>query len=318
MKRFVNKVFWFAVLLASVFIALIFFTPPDENSYLSEYNHKLQLLSHTPGQRIIFVGGSSVAFGNDSQTISDSLGMPVINFGLHAGIGIKYPLTDCLSHVHKGDVVVAQIEYPNFYTGGNGEASTLALFMNATGWRGVTMLNLPQWIYVIRGIPRLAWGNLVRLVKYPFTGNINQDVPSDEFKYRRSGFNRWGDEVSHYELPAGRLQLTGKTEDNKIDPAFMDWLDDCFRQFEQRGAQVIILPPVCCESYFSIVNDPSIAQAMDAIGRPFAAPMKAMVLSDSCSYDYAYHVTREGVRQNSLNIIRAIKPILNRQNSGNK
>ncbi len=315
MKRFVNKVFWFAVLLASVFIALIIITPPDENSYLNEYNHKLQLLTETPGQRIIFVGGSSVAFGNDSQTISDSLGMPVINFGLHAGIGIKYPLTDCLAHVHKGDVVVVQIEYANYYTGGNGEASTFALFMNATGWRGVTMLNLPQWTYVIRGIPRLAWGNLIRLIKYPFTGNLNQEAASDEFKYARSGFNRWGDEVSHYELPATKLPLVRKNSHNTVDFSFMSWLSDCFKSLEQRGAQVIVLPPVCCESYFSIVNDPTIAEALDAIGRPFAAPMEAMVLSDDYSYGYGYHVTREGVRLNSLNIIRTIKPLLNRQDN---
>ena len=70
MKRFLNKVFWFTALLAAVNIALVTLVPADENSYLKEYLHKVRLLESTHGKRIIFVGGSSVAFGSGANYAS--------------------------------------------------------------------------------------------------------------------------------------------------------------------------------------------------------------------------------------------------------
>lgn len=62
----------------------------EQDGYLQAYNKKCQLLEDTPSPRIIFVGGSNLAFGLDSQRIKDSLNINVINYGLHAGIGLKY------------------------------------------------------------------------------------------------------------------------------------------------------------------------------------------------------------------------------------
>ncbi len=313
MKRFLNKVFWFTALLAAVNIALVTLVPADENSYLKEYLHKVRLLESTHGKRIIFVGGSSVAFGNDSKTIGDSLGMPVVNFGLHAGIGIKYPLEDCLAYVHKGDVVVIQMEYANYFNGGNGEASTWALFMQATNWRRAHTLNSAQWQYVIRGVPRVAWGSLQRLVRYPLTGSLNLENAPDKFQYTRYGFNEWGDEVGHYKkAPATILQSGRNIGDSDVDDEFMRWLKRCVSEFEASGVKVVFLPPVCTWNYFRTAYSPKIEKAQQKIGKPFAASAQAMVLNDSCAFDGGYHVNHAGVRQNTQNIISALRPILNK------
>lgn len=66
----------------------------EQDGYLQAYNKKCQLLEDTPSPRIIFVGGSNLAFGLDSQRIKDSLNINVINYGLHAGIGLKYMIDD--------------------------------------------------------------------------------------------------------------------------------------------------------------------------------------------------------------------------------
>ena len=38
----------------------------EQDGYLQAYNKKCQLLEDTPSPRIIFVGGSNLAFGFDS------------------------------------------------------------------------------------------------------------------------------------------------------------------------------------------------------------------------------------------------------------
>lgn len=94
---------------------LVLLIPKNENQYLCEYIHKLELLEKVDSPRVVIIGGSSVAYGTDSRMISDSLGLHFINFGLHAGLGIKYPLEDYLNYMKKGDVVILQMEYSNFY-----------------------------------------------------------------------------------------------------------------------------------------------------------------------------------------------------------
>ena len=50
-----------------------------------------------------------MAFGYNSKIISDSMNMDVINFGLHAGFGLKY-IIDVLSlYVKEGDIVSVDI-----------------------------------------------------------------------------------------------------------------------------------------------------------------------------------------------------------------
>lgn len=82
---------------------------------------------HALPPRIIFVGGSNLAFGLDSQRIKDSLNINVINYGLHAGIGLKYMVDDISTYARKGDIIVFAPEYSHFYSGlAYGESITIA------------------------------------------------------------------------------------------------------------------------------------------------------------------------------------------------
>ena len=110
MKKFIYKISIFALFFLSVNTILLFSIPKDENNYFGEYNHKVELLEKTPSPRIIFIGGSSIAFGTDSKMLKDSMHINVVNFGLHGGIGMKFPMDDCLDYVKKGDIIAIQME----------------------------------------------------------------------------------------------------------------------------------------------------------------------------------------------------------------
>lgn len=64
--------------------------------------------------KIIVAGGSSTLFGIDADYASKQLDMPVINFGLHAGLRLGKILKEADAVVERGDVLVLALE-PYYY-----------------------------------------------------------------------------------------------------------------------------------------------------------------------------------------------------------
>lgn len=72
---------------------------------------KAEILSHAKGSRILLVGGSGTLYSLKAVELEPELGGPVINFGLHAGLGLDYLLSRVERAVRPGDVVVLFLEY---------------------------------------------------------------------------------------------------------------------------------------------------------------------------------------------------------------
>ena len=308
MKKFICKITLLAVAFVVTNVVLLFAIPKDKNAYLCEYNKKIHLLETTQEPRMIFIGGSSIAFGTDSKVVSDSLHYHVINFGLHGGIGIRYPMEDALQYIRKGDVVVLQFEYGNFFSGGNGNQETFPSLMVSTDWRNADRLNVEQWTNVATGLPRASVKGVLRLLKYPIYGSLNTPKTGPKHIQALSGFNEYGDEINHFNYPNKKYVPTGKKSQTKekVDTEFVDWLDKVIKQYEKVGAKIILLPPVCTKSHFQQVFNDNIERALADIHRPYIVPPSSMTLNDSCMFDYGYHMNREGCNQNTQNIIRSL------------
>lgn len=311
-KKFILKCLFFVFALIAIFCVLLFAIPKDNNAYLCEYNKKLALLENTPQPRIILVGGSNIALGVDSKTLKDSLNINVVNFGLHAGIGIRIPFEDCLNYVRKGDIVIAQFEYKHFQ-GGYGEPETLPAFMIATDWIYSSKLSFNQWKSVLNGIPTIALLQVKRLIKYPLNKSFDSPKVNKKYEYIASGFNEYGDEASHLLFPSEKLTITGGSKVYQVDNNFMEWLAAIIYKYEQAGAEVIMLPPVCVKSFFEDIetNTKSIAEALRNIKHPFLVEPSYMVLDDSCYFNTMYHVNRSGVMQNTSHIIKVMREHIN-------
>src|SRR5512138_1550398 len=97
------------------FGALVYFAiPTDQNKYIAAIQDKEALLLNTKSPRIIFVGGSNLAFGIDSKRVEEELGLSVINFGLHADLGMETSLNFIEKHAAPGDIIVLVPEYEYF------------------------------------------------------------------------------------------------------------------------------------------------------------------------------------------------------------
>ena len=89
----------FAIMLLVFFIPMItvgivvFALPPVyDNTFIGELGEKYDRLNSIDEPKIVIVGGSSVAFGIDSELMEEKLGMKVVNFGLYANLGTKLML----------------------------------------------------------------------------------------------------------------------------------------------------------------------------------------------------------------------------------
>lgn len=91
-----------------------FYRNPDSAWVECIYRQKevvTQRRAAAPDGRIFLVGGSSVQFGIDAELIERKLGVPTINFGTHAGMGLTYMLDRVQRHLRPGDTVLLCPEY---------------------------------------------------------------------------------------------------------------------------------------------------------------------------------------------------------------
>ena len=72
---------------------------------------KERLVATTPGPHLVIVGGSGTLYSVRARQLSRELGIPVINGGLHAGIGRAYMIHEARRLVRPGDTLVLCLEY---------------------------------------------------------------------------------------------------------------------------------------------------------------------------------------------------------------
>ncbi len=198
------------------------------------YNKKCYLLDNTPSPRIVFVGGSNLAFGLDSKRIEDSFNLPVLNYGLHAGIGLKFMVDDVEQYVRKGDIVIFVPEYEHFYGTACGEPQTLAPLIAYSNWAKCDLLNGHQILQVLLGIPSVIRESAMQ--GYSKKG------------YKASGFNEYGDEVLHWTLPSSFI--SSQPIKGEFDESFGLYFVRQLYEIEKKGCKVIIIPPVIRASGF--------------------------------------------------------------------
>jgi hypothetical protein len=119
-RRYVWAVFLtFASLALAVLggLALSARTAPTEAwspsaRYIHFWSEKQQAIAAgVPGARVLLVGGSGVLYSVRAEALEASLGVPVVNLGLHAGLGLDYLLRGIEQKVRPGDAVVLFLEY---------------------------------------------------------------------------------------------------------------------------------------------------------------------------------------------------------------
>jgi hypothetical protein len=151
MKIFLLRVVQF-FLVSNALLCLIYSigfvlptTPRAKQSLLFSETYKDSLLVNTPAPRIIFVGGSNIAFGINGFMIKDSLQLNTINTGISAAIGLQYYFKHVLPFIREDDIVLLIPEYHHFvrnYDDGSHELLRMAMDVNRDNFRLFSMMQI--------------------------------------------------------------------------------------------------------------------------------------------------------------------------------
>ena len=79
------------------------------------YERKMALAAALQGPRVLVVGGSGALFGLDSATLAQSLGRPVVNLGVNAGVQSQFIRRYAYDAIRPGDWVILPLEYPLYH-----------------------------------------------------------------------------------------------------------------------------------------------------------------------------------------------------------
>lgn len=209
MKMFFRKMFFFLIpITLLVFSGLVLPpTPRASKSLFFANRQKDSLLKNTKDPRIVFIGGSNLSFGLNSQIIKDSLNLNPINTAVHINIGIKYMLENTLQYVRKGDILILAFEYEHFYRSYDYTSDVLLRTIVDVSPETMRFLSFKQGVGLLRYIPKFT------LTK--FNPSEYKGFKEDSL-YSVNSFNIFGDVDAHWDLiNRGYQPITIKENFNK-------------------------------------------------------------------------------------------------------
>lgn len=299
MKRFLKYISLFALGFLAIILTAYICRPKHSENYLAAINHKLKLLDSVPSPRIVILGGSNVCFGIDSKTLSDSLGIPVINLALHAGTGLKYYLDIAAQKSRDNDIVVVMPEIQQFYGQFNGQASVISpiFFLTDSKYQKDILkeLNASQAINILEGSPKAIY-------------DIYRSATVIDTIYNIKGFNGYGDHVSHWNAKPTKFNELSPIS-NPIDQDAIDYLKSTVETLRSQGKFVLLFPPTVTKSYFESEQN-TFKELYDFSSKEniaFSIDGDAFVVPDDCCFDAMYHRNKKGVDIVTQKIINELK-----------
>ncbi len=85
--------------------------PPEVAWIVGIYERKTEAARAIPGPKLVLIGGSATHFSYSAKIVSDIVGRPVVNFGVHAGLGGDYLLYRARQVLRPGDTAIIGLEH---------------------------------------------------------------------------------------------------------------------------------------------------------------------------------------------------------------
>lgn len=319
-----------AGLTAGIVVQLIslIFLVPDGNDYALATRDKHTRLEINVPRKVVFLGGSNLAYGIDSGRIEHDLGVPVVNMGMNGYLGVRFMLEEAKRDLNPLDVAVISFEYDNFYKSANGTGSDLLMIIKArpSSLRFVT--HWQQFTEIASAVPFAAQQKTIRLLSNAGRGakrwalalagvrteeHVSPEMETINRIESHAGFELHGDLVSHlsvawpYEKEQG-LNLKAI----EVDPGVLDVLKQFSREMTQRGVRVLILPTPVLEDYYR-THEHSLARLHAVLGEAglnILAPHTEFVYPDGLFFDTVYHLNKEGREIRTGKVIQELRPYL--------
>ncbi len=293
----------------SVVSIAVLLPPQFSETFVGALDDKYDYLHSVEGEKIVVVGGSSVAFGLDSKALSAYTGMPVVNFGLYAALGTKLMLDLSDSAIGEGDIVVIAPEL---------DPQTMSLYFNSD----TTLKALDDDFSMFFDIDINNWFNMLGAMwkffseKWSrYTGEISRNENPGEI-YLSKYINEYGDYESDartgnimpmYYDPNTEIDLTIENFADGFD-AFANYLNSYIRSCEQRGAKVYFSFCPMNELAIKDRDDSTRAEFLnyleDKINCQFISSIDDYIMEAGYFYDTNFHLNNSGAEVRTIRLAK--------------
>lgn len=267
--------------------------PPSKREvpYLSAWQDKKARLWTTDQPKVVLVGGSNVAFGLSGRTISKHVDRPVVNLGLHFGLGLTPVLREVCETLKPNDVVIVSPEY-EFFLASSGSGSvvpTMRMHVDETFGKPSISERLSET--PIRTV--LAFRNAGDLLQTALNDTLGRSSSGLESQiFTRDAFNEFGDMVAHRGRPSLGPVALSRLHQWELDDAVIREIVRFRSDAESVGASVVMIPPPLDRESFS--NRRPLIEAVDRrladAGVGFAWSPRDSVVESSEVFDAPYHL----------------------------
>jgi len=297
-----------AALVLATGVAILVLVPPDHDDYLAIVGRKVELLEKSTPPRIVFVGGSNLAFGLDSARVQQQLGLPVVNMGMGFNMGLRFMLDLVEPRLGSGDTVVLVPEYNLFYGLLDGDERLIdVLELYPPGYQYIH--SPAQVTNLVENLPNHARAKLSRVLK-----TFGRSTPED-CVYCPRAFNEFGDNVAHLDLPpkdVAKLDFLRSTSQG-VDAQAIAVVNDFASRAAKRGAKVVMLFPCVPRPHFDQRHE-AIERLHAKLRSDLTVPMLSTpddyVYPIELFYDWVYHLNREGRDLRTAKVIDQLRPVV--------
>lgn len=308
MKRFVFKVLFFS---STTIGFLLLFTYSGSESvnpahdYMASIIDKHNRLDSIQENRLVLVGGSNLAFGIDGKLIEDSLGVNVVNLGLHAGLGFNFMINEAFHAVQPGDVLLLSFEYGIYsdafkpyydlihHTQKIYSPSKQYYFLGPEEILSIIFLDLRRRSIYFQNLKS--------------RNNERNEGEAIDNVYSRNAFNMYGDVESHI-LDSAHYSLNDRgrmaqfTINSRIKP-----LKKLYYKCVEKGAKVYIVYPCYPKSEFE--NNKEVIHRLHSqlVSEETLVPVlcnpELFIFDDSLFFDTVYHLNGVGRKRRTETLI---------------
>ena len=297
------------LLLVMLVIGFIFLTiKPDKKHLYQASLLKAHLLATVPSPRLIIFGGSNIAFGIDSERMEQELGMPVINDGLHVGLGVA-PLAEIKKYMRPGDIIIISLEYYNFTdkTAFFGQPQYLADWIELS----------PERIWDLQDPVRQMPGLYTIMLQRKLNRQVQNVLYGPSLSvtrgfYTGDQFNEHGDFIGHL----GPTNQVHFEVDNSVYPVnnvgdAYEFLES-FRQFAlSKGAKVFYEAQAHRQTNCDLTGMKNIrgffTRLKNRTGIPLLTDLTHLCLPDDYFYDTPYHLNEQGREVRTERLIESLR-----------
>lgn len=292
---------------ALVVAGVVFLVPPQYgDTFLGELDEKYRRLTEAEGEKLVIVGGSSVAFGYDSSLLEAYTGREVVNFGLYAALGTKLMMDLSRAGIKRGDIVILAPEL---------DPETLSLYFNAEStWQAAegdfSMLRILPMNNKM-SLLGAAFSYAEEKLGYFLAGN----APKPEGVYSASSFNKYGD----INYPREHNVMTSYYDKNKritlspdiFSADFIDYVNEYIHYCEKKGATVYFTYSPMNASALTEETTEETILAMeeyleDSLTCPILGRAEDAIFEAGYFYDTNFHLNDAGVVAHTAGVVRDV------------